>query len=284
MIKGIHHVTAIAGDAQVNYDFYTGVLGLRLVKKTVNFDDPKTYHLYYGDANGTPGTILTFFPWQGARRGRVGLGQVIRTTLAIPAGTADDWFRRLQARGVEWIDSEALAFRDPDGIELALTEDPAIVDKDISIRRILGVSLGSTRPEETRLFLPKLLEFTQEGEEFRAGLSTVSLSSDSDLQRGSMGVGTVHHVAFRVADDETEKAWQARLYEAGVHITDIKDREYFHSVYFHEPGGVLFEIATDPPGFTVDEPLDELGTHLKLPPWLESRRAEIEAALPPLKQ
>lgn len=283
MITGIHHVTAMAGDAQKNVDFYAGVLGLRLVKRTVNFDDPGTYHLYYGDGLGRPGTILTFFPWPNAKPGRVGLGQVVETSLAIPEGSLPYWRARLAEHSVVVDDlGDELLFTDPDGMRLALVESGLLaegygpVPAQYAISRIDHVTLGTSEPLDT-------LELVQ----VEMGLDPVNgpaqLADDPEnLPRGLMGPGAVHHVAFRVADDISQEQWREKLLDLGLHVSPVMDRQYFHSIYFREPGGILFEIATDPPGFTADETEAELGTTLKLPPWLEKNRAEIEAALPPL--
>lgn len=284
MITGIHHVTAMAGDAQKNVDFYAGVLGLRLVKRTVNFDDPGTYHLYYGDGLGRPGTILTFFPWPNARPGRVGLGQVVETSLAVPEGALPYWRERLKEHGVTVEDlGDELLFADPDGMRLALMESGLLADgygpvpAQYAISRIDHVTLGTAEPLDT-------LELLQA----EMGLDPVNgpaqLADDPEtLPRGAMGPGAVHHVAFRVADDATELEWRNKLLDLGYHVSEVMDRQYFHSIYFREPGGILFEIATDPPGFTTDESEAELGTTLKLPSWLEKHRSEIEGVLPELK-
>lgn len=281
-ILGIHHVTAMAGDAQRNVDFYTGVLGLRLVKQTVNFDDPGTYHLYYGDGLGRPGTILTFFPWPGGFKGRTGLGQVTETLLAVPAGSLPYWHGRLsEARAlVTGGEGDTVRFTDPDGMRFRLVEEDGPgegygpVLGEYAIKRIQSVELGSAKPEATTALVRDTLGVAD----------AATLSPDlATLGRGAMGPGAVHHVAFRVADDETQLAWQKRLSDLGFHVTPVQDRNYFHSIYFREPGGVLFEIATDPPGFAADEPAETLGESLKLPEWLEPHRATIEAALPPLR-
>ena len=279
-IGGIHHVTAMAGDAQANYDFYTGVLGLRLVKRTVNFDDPGTYHLYYGDGLGRPGTILTFFPWPNAAKGRAGLGQVVETTLAIPTGALAYWRHRLSEAGALTSEPDAnvpVRFADQDGMRYVLVEeggegeDFGPVPSQYAIKRIVGVTLGSTRPDATNALLR---EIAQE--------NTAQVYPDETLARGSSGPGAVHHVAFRVASDEAQAEWHEKLSALGLNVTPVQDRQYFHSIYFREPGGVLFEIATDPPGFATDEPAETLGHGLMLPPWLEKHRTDIEAGLPPL--
>jgi len=309
-IRGIHHVTAIARGAQANLDFYGGVLGLRLVKRTVNFDDPGTYHLYYGDETGSPGTILTFFPWPLARLGRRGAGQATATSFAVPAGTLGRWVERLDACGVEHgapaerFSEEALTLFDPDGLALELVASEGDrrspwaggpVDPEMAVRGFHHVALTEWNPEVTARLLGETMGFRLAAEagdrlRFAAGPegsepapgAFVDLVAAPGAPRGQVSAGTVHHVAFRVAGDAEQLAWQRRLAAAGLHVTPVQDRQYFHSIYFREPGGVLFEIATDPPGFAIDEPVAALGSALKLPPWLEPSRREIEAVLPPL--
>lgn len=305
-VSGIHHVTAIAGDPQCNVDFYTRVLGMRLVKLTVNFDDPGTYHLYYGDEQGHPGTILTFFPWSGGQRGRRGAGQVGVVSFLVPEGTLDYWEARL--RGFEatvgdrqlrldW-DEEALPFLDPDGLQMELVAHPRAaelapwMDGPVApanaIRGLHSVTLWVDDPEPTTTLLVDTLGMHLSADKgpryrFRAdgdGPGTlVDLYHLPHWERAIDGVGAVHHVAWRTPNDAQQQAWRQRIADQGLHVTQIVDRQYFHSIYFREPGGILFEIATDPPGFTLDEPVAELGTGLKLPPWLEPRRAEIEMVL-----
>jgi len=304
---GIHHVTAIAGPAARNLDFYGRTLGMRLVKKTVNFDDPSTYHLYFGDETGQPGSILTFFPWEHAAPGRVGIGQAQETAFRIPQGSLAYWTHRLLAAGVEHespvqrFGETVLAMKDPDGLRIALVAVPGIenepgwsgdeVPAEHAIRGLHGISLLLEDAAPTAAIVTDVLGFKEEG---REGTLTRYVAEDAavgrhvDLHhaggflRGRSGRGTVHHVAFR-ADEEGQARMVRRLAEAhGIQTTEQKDRNYFRSVYFNEPGGVLFEIATDDPGFAVDEPAAKLGTALKLPKGLEPRRAEIEKALPPL--
>jgi len=309
---GIHHVTAIASDPQQNIDFYAGLLGLRLVKLTVNFDDPGAYHLYYGDELGHPGTILTFFAWPGARRGRIGTGQVGVTSFAVPPASLSYWRERLTEHGVRLegplqepaphFDRPVLAFADPDGLQLELVADERAADvpgwdggpvpAEHAIRGLHGVTLLEEGDELTDRLLRETLGFEQLGQEGQSqryatpdagpGLR-VEVRTASNLQPGIVAVGTVHHVAFRVPDDRTQLALRATLAGLRYDVTPVLDRQYFHSIYFREPGGVLFEIATDPPGFTTDESPQELGAHLKLPPWLEPHRREIERALPPVR-
>ncbi len=302
-LTGIHHITAIASDPQKNIDFYTGVLGLRLVKRTVNYDDPGSYHFYYGDETGQPGTILTFFTWPKAPRGRLGTGQVVQVSFAIPLGSIDYWTRRFKQYKVTFhksntqADAETLAFADPDGLQLELVPDPSAnqlpawegspVAARYAIRRICGVTVRVQKPERTVDLLSRSMGFllVEHGDQLRFTVGTGNAEANLNLQirpdepRGQVSVGCVHHIAWRTADDQDQLAWQRELITQGYQVTQVIDRLYFHSIYFREPGGVLFEIATDPPGFTFDEPLEELGQHLKLPPWLESNRANIENAL-----
>ncbi len=301
---GIHHVTAIADDPQENVDFYSGVLGLRLVKKTVNFDDPGSYHLYYGDATGNPGTIMTFFSWPGAPRGRIGTGQVSATSFAVAEDSLGYWIERLLQHGVRFeqpkrrFDETVLAFSDPDGLAVELVSRPggngggvweqSPVPPEHAIRGIPGVTLSERSGDVTVNLLENLLGFEKvEEENGRARyLTTSSGGSFADVLEqpsgpaGQTAVGTVHHVAWRAPDDATQEAWRGEISDRGLHVTPILDRSYFHSIYFREPGGVLFEIATDPPGFAVDEDPDHLGENLKLPPWLEKDRGRIEEVLP----
>jgi len=309
---GLHHLTAIASDPQRNLDFYAGTLGLRFVKKTVNFDDPGTYHLYYGDATGSPGSILTFFPWPSARRGRVGVGQVAETQLAIPRSAVGFWIERLTAHHVEFtgpaqrFDGEtALTFTDPDGMPLALigTEAAASragwdggsgVPEAMSVRGMHAVTLWVQRLPETAAVLTDVLGFREiarhDGvvryavEDGAPGtlVDVRETSTGTGGVSGVSGAGIVHHVAFRAADDETEFGIRAQVASAGLPITEQIDRTYFRSMYFHEPGHVLYELATDAPGFAVDEPLASLGESLQLPPQHEHRRASLMRTLPPL--
>ncbi|BBL78509.1 diguanylate cyclase [Rubrobacter xylanophilus] len=304
-VTGIHHVTAIAGDPQRNAGFYAGVLGLQLVKKTVNFDDPTTYHLYYGDAGGKPGTIMTFFPWPDAPRGRIGSGQVVTTAFSVPAGSLGYWTERLVESGVrferprERFGETVLSFEDVDGlrVELVAAEDGregwdgGPVPARHSVRGLHHVTLAVEAAERTARLLTETLGFRREGaaegrERFAAGPGGpgrfVDVSEAGGFPAGSTGVGTVHHVAFRVPDEEVQLALRGEVAALGYNVTPVIDRKYFRSVYFREPGGVLFELATDGPGFTVDEAEAELGRRLQLPPWLERRREEIERSLPPV--
>ena len=305
---GIHHVTAVATDPQRNVDFYMHTVGLRLVKQTVNFDDPGTYHLYYGDEAGTPGTILTFFPWPGVPKGRRGTGQATVTSFSIPEASMGYWKDRLERAAVEVretvtrADEDALSFHDPDGllIELVAHEgaDPrppwerGPIPAEHAIRGLHSVTLTEGGYEDTAELLTGRLGFRllrEDGNRFRFAVADgqpgalVDLVCQPEAPRGLVSAGTVHHVAWRAPDEETEAGWREELTGSGLNVTPIIDRQYFRSIYFREPGGVLLEIATDPPGFGIDEPLLELGRSLKLPPWLEPARDEIERALPRLK-
>ncbi|WP_181702107.1 ring-cleaving dioxygenase [Chthonobacter albigriseus] len=305
---GIHHVTAISGPARRNLAFYTEVLGLRLVKKTVNFDDPGTYHLYFGDEAGSPGSIITFFPWAHAAPGRIGIGETQETLLRVPQESLGWWMHRLIEKGVEHDKPEKrfgetiVGFKDPDGMRLALVGiagaagEPAWAGSPVpvehAIRGTYGVTLLLADAAPTARILTNVLGFQTEGTEgvitrlrapSAAAGAVVDLRAVGGFPRGRLGRGTVHHVAFRAADDAAQAAMVKRLREEhGIAATEQKDRNYFRSVYFREPGGVLFEIATDAPGFAADEAADALGTALKLPAFLESRRSVIETTLPDL--
>ena len=303
-MSGIHHVTAISGAAERNLDFYTRVLGLRLVKKTVNFDDPGTYHLYYGDTQGQPGSVLTFFPWAHAAQGRLGVGETQETGFRVPAAAIGFWTHRLVEKGVphaleKRFGETVLTFTDPDGMRFALVgvagaEHEATWGRDVpaehAIRGFHGVTLLLAKADPTAAIL-QLLGFREVAREgtlrrYRADVPLgghVDIREAGDFLRGRQGRGSVHHVAFRAADDAAQAAMVEKLTAQGMDVTEQKDRNYFRSVYFREPGGVLFEIATDDPGFAVDEPAETLGTALKLPRFLEPRRAELEAKLPPLQ-
>ena len=305
-IQGLHHVTAIAGDPQRNLDFYVELLGLRLVKRTINFDDPGTYHFYFGDAVGTPGTVLTFFPWPAARRGSRGAGEVEATAFVIPAGSVEYWLERLRAAHVsaervfERFGEEVVRLLDTDGMLLELIASaPSIetqpwaggpVPAQHSIRGFHGVTAAVQSHESTASFLTETFGYrlVQEiGDRIRfaapgetgAG-KVIDLVSRPDSPPGRLGAGSVHHIAFRVPDDSQQTAWREKLIGLGHDVSSIMDRVYFHSIYFREPGGVLFEIATDPPGFLKDETPDELGSTLRLPPWMEPARVRIEESLP----
>lgn len=291
-ISGIHHITAIASDPRANLAFYRDFLGLRLVKKTVNFDDPGTYHLYYGDAAGHPGTILTFFPWPGAHRGRRGTGEVSVIQFEVPAGALRHFTLRANALGIEVSNQRHLTLFDPDGLRIELIEGPESTGDPYAIRGFRGATISLEGHEATARLLTETFGFhlvDQHDNRFRYASDAGGIGSEVDLlcipdaRRGALGAGTVHHIAWRTESDETQLAWRERLAALGYNVTPVMDRQYFHSIYFREPGGVLFEIATDPPGFAIDEAPEQLGTHLKLPPWLEPQRAGIEQILPPLE-
>ncbi len=306
-VTGIHHITAICGDAKENLAFYVGVLGMRLVKKSVNQDDPGTYHLFYADAAGHPGTDLTFFPFQNSPPGRLGTGLGVEIALAIPAGSRDYWRARLTEHGAKVTGVEerrgdlALLLDDPHGQHLALVEakgrentapwDKSPVPADRQVVGLHAVRLWERDRALTASFLTSVLEFTDFGESdgwHRYGTGTggsgqhLEIRELSGTARGAWGVGTMHHVAWRVADEQVQLRVRERIERAHRRPTDVIDRFWFKSVYFLEPGGVLFELATDGPGFSVDEDPEKLGELLVLPPWLEPQRREIEAALPVL--
>lgn len=306
-IPGIHHITAIAGDPQRNVDFYTGLLGLRMVKLTVNFDDPGTYHFYYGDDAGSPGSILTFFPWPGAPGGKRGAGQATAIAFSIPEGALSFWLDRLADHGVAVqgpaarFGEQAITFSDPDGLALELIEHggqngaqthaSGAIGAASAIRGFHGVTLTERALDASASLLVAamgLKEAGREGDRVRYQTEgdvpggVVDILHRPDEPPGRVAVGTVHHVAFRTADDAEQARWRERIAGAGLDVTPVADRQYFRSIYFHEPGGVLFEIATDPPGFAIDEPPDSLGARLMLPTWLEAHREQIEASLPAL--
>jgi len=310
-LRGVHHVTAIAGDPQENIEYYVGLLGLRLVKRSVNQDDPGTYHLFYGDALGHPGTELTFFPWPGGAPGIPGVGQAATVAFAIPEGALDYWIRRLRTSGVAFegsvgrFDEQVIAFSDPHGLNLELVAGPETGDRPLwsaweggpvppeyAIRGVHAVAVKETRVDPTGAFLTDTLGFQLAAEadgrlRFQAGDggsgALLDLLPQPGERRGRVAVGTVHHVAWRTPDSTEQERWREAIAEQGVSVTPVIDRFWFRSIYFREPGGVLFEIATDGPGFTVDEDKDELGQRLILPPWLEPQRPQIEAVLPPLR-
>jgi glyoxalase family protein len=306
-IPGLHHVTAITADAQKNIDFYCGVLGLRLVKLTVNFDDPSSYHLYYGDELGRPGTALTFFAWAGAHRGRIGPPQVSTTAFSVPAGALDYWAKRLREKSVEpqspieRFGQRVIALTDPDGMQLELVcvDQPkgepwaaGPIPAEFAIRGFHSVTISTEGYENTARLLTDVMGFIAAGSEqnrfrYRGAsddfASTVDLLCVPDGRRGNLGAGIVHHVAFRTPDDAQQLLWRNRLAELEFNVSPVMDRTYFHSIYFREPGGVLFEIATSGPGFTFDEPADKLGEKLKLPPWLQQYQKEIEQSVTPLR-
>lgn len=309
-VSGLHHVTAIAGDPQRNLDFYTGVLGLRLVKRTVNFDDPGTYHFYFGDETGSPGSLLTFFPWPGAHRGRQGAGQVALTELAILPEATGFWIERLLRHGIPYdgparrdagtATETVIGLRDPDGLLLELVAHPGAPARPVraqapgipaehAIQGVRGVVLWVERWEPSERVLVDVLGFRLVGEEgtsrhYQLGDGgpgrRVTLRAVGGFGDGVGGAGTVHHVAFAVADDREQQELRAMVASSGLDPTPVIDRHYFRSVYFREPGGVLFELATVGPGFAIDEPVARLGERLMLPPHLESHRQAIQAVLP----
>jgi glyoxalase family protein len=307
VLAGFHHLTAIVGDPQTNVDFYTNVLGQRLVKQTVNFDDPGTYHLYYGDEIGKPGTILTFFPWPGAPQGRRGTGQIVDISLAISEEALDYWINRLSQYGVTItgpitrFDEQVISFLDPHGLSLELVASQEVdlrsgwkhgpLPEKYAIRGLSSITLAEDHLEHTAMMLTDVLGFRplqREGNRVRFEVgpggpgARVDVLEEPNQRRGRIAVGTVHHVAWRTEDDAHQLNWRQHLLNQNSDVTPVLDRQYFHSIYFHEPGGILFEIATDPPGFSIDELVELLGMHLKLPPWLEPHRSEIEDVLPPL--
>lgn len=306
-ILGLHHITAIAGMAKQNLDFYTKVLGLRLLKKTVNFDDPGTYHFYYGDEKGSAGTILTFFPYEGARRGSAGTSMATNIAYAVPEGSFDYWIERFEKHNViynkpsEKFGEKYLTFLDPDGLKLELvipkngdnrvaweTEE---VKANVATKGFHGVTLTLQNKGRTAEVLTDILGYTfqeQSGNRYRYATDAVDTANIVDLvelpneARGIGGAGTNHHIAFRVKNEEVLMHFHDKIAGLGFNITNKIDRNYFYSLYFREPGGVLFEIATDNPGFGIDEPWDKLGESLLLPPQYEPRRAELVAVLPKL--
>jgi glyoxalase family protein len=307
-ILGLHHITAIADNAQRNHDFYTKVFGQRMVKKTVNFDDPGTYHFYYGNENGEPGTILTFFPWEGIGRGIAGTGMATEISYAIAPDALDFWtdrFKNLKVTTRERIErfgETYLPFSDHDGLQLSLVGvtgtdtrkgwETSDIKASDATKGFHNVTLTLRIMDETAKLLTDVFGYklvSQEGNRFRfktEAIPTASIIDILELPDGKSGrnsAGTNHHIAFRVSDEETQMVFREKLLERGLNITHQIDRDYFFSVYFREPGGVLFEIATNNPGFTVDETLDQLGTNLKLPKQYEPMRGKIESSLPALK-
>ncbi|GFN35162.1 ring-cleaving dioxygenase [Tepidimicrobium xylanilyticum] len=302
-LTGIHHITAIVGYPQENIDFYTEVLGLRLIKKTVNFDDPYTYHFYYGDKEGKPGTAITFFPHTNGRKGILGGGQVSTTSYAVPTGSIDFWEERLKKFNIIYVKGEKFGeeyvqFEDPHGLQLELVftdsgeeskwEFNGIASHS-AIKGFAGATLWSLFPEKTKDIMENVLKFEKVDERLDVirYKSTASIGNIIDLKTtpmglGKMGIGTVHHIALRVKDENELIEWSNMLKERGFIVSPVRDRKYFKSIYFREKGGNLFEIATDGPGFTVDEPVGELGKNLKLPSQYESIRDEIEKKLPPI--
>lgn len=307
-IAGLHHVTAIAGDPQTNLDFYTGVLGLRLVKITVNFDDPSSYHFYYGDATGQPGTIMTFFSWPNIPQGRLGVGQTGLVSLTIPQTSIDYWIERLGKNGVavagplQRFNETVIQFTDPDGIALELVASSQTGESrdwpgcttptEYAIRGLHGVTVWESQQEVTANMLTEELGFrylAAEGDTSRYVTgdggpgSIIDIRVPSAIRRGSVALGSVHHIAWRTPSDALQQEWLQQLLAAHYSVSPIMDRQYFHSIYFRERGGVLFEIATDTPGFLTDEGFNDLGTNLKLPAWFEDQRAQIATSLLPIE-
>lgn len=304
--NGLHHVTAIAGDPQKNIEFYLRALGLRLVKTTVNFDDPGTYHLYYGDANGRPGTLLTFFPFGRVPPGRRGNGQATTTAFSVPGSSIGWWQQHLRSLGIEVSEvlerdgEQVVTLADPDGLALALVAHPqddprapwdnGIIPPEHGIRGLHSVTLSTAKETGTVTMLEELglRPVGTDGNRLRFAAGSggpgtlVDVRVDPNAPEGLVAGGTVHHVAWRTPDEATQQQWRSELVERGAEVTEIRDRQYFRSIYFREPGGTLLEIATEEPGFAIDEPLLELGRALQLPPWLEPTREQIEAALPRL--
>jgi glyoxalase family protein len=301
---GIHHITAIVGHPQENVDFYAGVLGLRLVKQTVNFDDPGTYHLYFGNEGGKPGTIITFFPWANARQGKIGDGQVGVTSYVVPKGAMDFWEQRLAKFGIpatkmERFGEQYLEFDDPHGLHLEIVEreegekntwQAGEIKPDVAIKGFGGATLLSVRPDETAQLLENVMGLEKVGQEgdFIRFQSSADIGNVIDLKlttigRGQMGVGTVHHIAWRAKDDEDQLEWQKYVADSGYGVTAVRDRNYFNAIYFKEHGEILFEIATDPPGFAHDESHETMGEKLMLPEQYETHRDQIERALIPFE-
>ncbi len=304
LINGLHHVTALASDAQRNVDFYVGILGQRMVKKTINFDAPDVYHLYYGDETGSPGSILTFFPYAGLQRGRKGGGQLTYTAFSIPTASLSYWMDRLTAFGIPFagpyqrFNESYLRFEDFDGMGVELVANSidtrpgwnnGKIPQEFSIKGFYTATLNEFNIDKTVSLLTEVMQHQLIGEEeniwrFEAlnggpGNYVDVQKSPKDV-RALQGAGSVHHLAFATDTDESQLEIRENLLVAGYYPTEVLDRNYFHSIYYREPGGILFEIATNPPGFAVDEPVESLGASLKLPEWFEPRRERIEAGLP----
>jgi glyoxalase family protein len=305
-VAGIHHITALASSAAESYDFYTRVLQLRLVKKTVNFDDPYTYHLYFGDQTGRPGTILTFFPWEQVHPGTPGAGSVSAVAFAVAPGALNHWRDRLADYRIPFDEAarfgeSVIRFSDPHGLPLELIAPPPALDEqedsaapeiETAIQGFHSATVLLHRMEDTETLITKgmgMVPMGPEGNRYRFAMDDrksagqlLDVVIDPSASPVRPGGGTVHHIAFRTRDSQEQIKWQERLRDHGLQVTEVQDRKYFESIYFREPGGVLFEIATDPPGFSVDEAPDTLGTDLKLPGQYEPLRTTIEAQLPPL--
>ncbi|QQE78336.1 ring-cleaving dioxygenase [Alicyclobacillus sp. SO9] len=308
-ILGLHHITAMSGIAQKNVDFYVSVLGLRMVKKTVNFDAPDVYHFYYGDTRGTPGTIFTFFPFGDGPRGTSGAGQANITSFSIRPESMEFWIQRLTNHDIIFSGPEersnnnrVITLRDPDGITLELVAHDGAevrpgwqdgpVPREHAIRGFYGVTITVKNHTLTSALLTDVMGFRlleQNGRRYRYEVgeggpgAIIDVMSQEGAQYGRQSIGTIHHIAWRVANEDELVRWQTILANTGLQVTEVKDRNYFKSVYFREPGGVLFELATDPPGFSIDESLENLGTDLKLPDWLESSRSSLKKQLPSIQ-
>jgi len=305
--KGIHHITALAGDAQRNYDFYVKTLGMRLVKKSVNQDDPGIYHLFYGNTNGSPGSGLTFFPWPMARQGKPGLGEAVKVALAVPEGSINFWAEHFGKEGVEFdgpynrFGQDAIGFKDPDRLQLELVFDEkagqlpgwgqGTVPAQYGIRGFRGTTLRLKETEPTARVLKNVFGFKEieGGENARLYTTDAPIGGSVIIEEGeekpsASGRGIIHHVAFRAKDENEQLTMREKIMKMGLHPTEVINRHWFRSVYFQSPGGVLFEIATDGPGYNVDEDVDKLGEKLILPPWLEPRREMIEKRLPEINE
>ncbi len=308
IINGIHHITVMASDPQANYNFYTQTLGMRFIKKTVNFDAPDVYHLYYGDEIGTPGTILTFFPFPDARRGKRGGGEINIVSFSVPSNSLQYWIDRLAELAIDFsgpskkFGYEFISLLDPDGMKIEIVADDNVdkivgwnngeVPPEHAIRKFFGSTFYLSDSAETEDLLSKAMGakfITKEGNMKRysfgenESIAFVDIVEDKNLPRAMSGAGSVHHIAWRTANDEEQLNWRNRILEHGLRPTEVVDRNYFHSIYFREPGGILFEIATDEPGFLIDEDINSLGEELKLPEWHEPKRSLIEQRLIPLK-
>ena len=307
-INGLHHITVLASDPQQNYDFYTKVLGMRFVKKTVNFDAPDVYHLYYADEVGTPGTVLTFFPFPNARRGKRGVGEAAIVSFSIPKNSLEFWIERLSKYDVQFegpsekFGYQYISFLDPDGMQIELVEDEvenligwetSEVKREVSIKKFFGTTLYLDDSDATEELLKTVFGFQLLEEEgsikrYLTGEgkheAKIDIVVNPNGVRGMQSAGSVHHIAWRTESDEAQLEWINKIRKSGYHTTDVIDRNYFHSIYFREPGGVLFEIATDEPGFAIDEEIQNLGNELKLPSQHEPKREMIERVLIPLKQ
>lgn len=306
-INGIHHITVMASDPQANYDFYTQILGMRFIKKTVNFDAPDVYHLYYADEVGTPGTVLTFFPFPNARQGRRGTGEITIVAFSVPSISLQYWMARFANLSISFdgpkkrFGYEYIGLLDPDGMKIEIAADPnsdstmgwynGEIPAEHSIRKFFGSTFYLNDAKSTEELLTRVMgaKFISEENKIRRfyfgedeSLSFVDIIQDPKAPRAVSGAGSVHHIAWRTANDEEQLNWRKRILEHGLYPTEVVDRNYFHSIYFREPGGILFEIATDQPGFMVDETFENLGTELKLPEWHEPKRKLIEQILIPL--